>query len=180
MGAHYAVGMNPTQLAIAAMTDEERAEYRRLKGGVGQHRFSITAKIYAGTGVAVIAATVGVVLSIAATQGTGAWPTFWFVIWVVSFFGGLLAAAIADTVVKRRSRRRAELLAAAAARLPDPRTHRGGVPAGARDDGTDWRRFPVTGVYDPATYRERGGRSTARAMQAWGDIDYQTYRSNID
>lgn len=170
--------MDTVKLARAAMTDEERAEYDRLKRAHDRPGPHIVTKIYIATGIVVAGVTAAVVLTIISTGGTGFWPTFWFVTWCVCAFGGLLAAAVASTVSKRRHGRRAELLATAASRLPDPRTP--AEPGVASERGVDWSRYPVTGVYDPQAYYERGGRSTARAMQAWGDIDYETYRSNIE
>jgi len=53
-------------------------------------------------------------------------------------------------------------------------------PRGSSNDGTNWARYPVTGTYNPELYYERGGRSTAGGMAAWGIDDYDTYRSNIE
>lgn len=171
--------MDPLQLARSAMTDEERAEYVRISTALIPQYLPITKRIYLFMGVSVALLAAGFGLSVAASEPESPWPVVFAVLFAVTAFGGLLAAALTDTVTRKRMRlRRAELLAVAASRIPDPRPRR--QESADRPDDTDWARFPVTGVYDPATYYERGGRSTARAMKSWGDIDYETYRSNIE
>jgi len=172
--------MNPTQLAIAAMTDEEREEYHQVGDMVGRTWIPIEVKIVAWSVGAVVLLSAAMVPALLAIGGRDdAAIIVCAVIWGAVFLGGLISAGVIGSRSRKRMRlRRAELLAAASSRIPDPRTRR--RASDDRDDGTNWSKYPVTGVYDPQTYYERGGRSTARAMQAWGDIDYETYRSNIE
>lgn len=171
--------MDPLELARAAMTDVERAEYERISETLHRQYLPITMRIYAVMGAGLVLSGVGFGVSVATSGPRAPWVVLWAVVFSVALFGGLFAAALTDTLTRKRMRlRRAELLAAAAARIPDPRAR--GRESDDRDSGVNWSKYPVTGVYDPQTYYERGGRSTARAMQAWGDIDYETYRSNIE
>lgn len=171
--------MDTVKLARAAMTDSERTEYEQISETLAPDYLAVTKRIYISMcgGLILLGAAFGVCL---ATMGPlGPWVIAWCVAFGLVLFGGLFAAPLAEALTRKRLRlRRAELLAAAASRVPDPRTRRP-APDDWHDDA-DWGRYPVTGVYDPATYYARGGRSTARAMQAWGDIDYETYRSNIE
>lgn len=92
-----------------------------------------------------------------------------------------LALAVTALVILVRRRRQARDAMAGLLRDHAPRP----TPSRNSQDpsGTgpaNYRRFPVTGTYNPELYYERGGRETARGMAASGIDDYETYRTNMD
>lgn len=160
---------------LSRLDDVDRAEYERLDKvlaakGSGSGAFLLLAAWIAAGVVALCGA--GEFFA----KGYAASLTLFAVAAGVAFVGYILEKIVDASDVRRAKRRQTELREKAHEHpyVPARVERNRGV-----DDGTNWKKYPVTGVYDPATYYARGGRSTARAMDAWG-VDYETYRSNIE
>lgn len=160
---------------LSRLDDIDRAEFERLDKvlaakGSGSGAFLLLAAWIAAGVVALCAA--GEFFA----RGYAASVTLFAVAAGVALAGYLLSKIADASSVRRATRRQSE--------LREKAHEHPYIPARAErqnsvDDGTNWKKYPVTGVYDPAKYYARGGRSTARAMDAWG-VDYETYRSNIE
>lgn len=169
---------NGDERTLLLLSDEHRAEWIRLE------RVSKTGGTVDGW-VNVISLIASVVLAVSAVLAFVGSPfsVLFFVLAGVTLFVFFAGEAI-STPLERRARARAEARMRELRWLArDAPVRRGPARSGATsapDDGTNWKKYPVTGVYDPETYRARGGRSTASGMAAWGIEDYETYRSNIE
>lgn len=164
---------------LLLLSDEHRAEWKRLErisrsGGALESWISIVSFI------ASVALAPSTVLSLALDPLSGQFIILGAVT-VAVFFGGPALARLLGQRAKARAQVRMSELREVARKFPvmRPRQNQSSERSNDYNDGTNYKKYPVTGTYNPTLYHERGGRSTAAAMANWG-VDYETYRSNIE
>lgn len=162
-----------------AMTADELTEQDRLNAAALAKYVPVEKIGYIVTWVltGLIAAGCTVTILIVGFKATPPLP--WAIAAGIVLFGGLITTGILGHRARRAIRRdQARIVEAAAARVAGP--PQPAEDGGEHDPHVNWKKYPVTGRYDPATYYERGGRSTARGMAASGVDDADVYRSNVE
>ena len=158
---------------LAYLDEARRAEYWHLSD-VSKSDFDPASKrVLAWTFVLLIVVTGGGAAWIFGTRDFSDSTALWLDgMWMATLFGGLGTAAVINGRVKRRARASMRTL------LADAKSERVVRDADPPTSAETSRHYLVTGTYDPALYRQRGGRATADAMRAWGYDDYATYEAN--
>lgn len=168
---------------LSALTPEERAEYATVTAFSSQTWTPIETRITAiAASVAglLLVALVVLFLSIGGVPEDDNQEGIGIALGISSmivFFTGLAVAIVAGHRTRKPAKLRArELLEIAAIRVEEAQAN----PSNRRYSNSERNRYPVTNVYDPATYYSRGGRATARGMAETGISDYDTYRNNVE